>query len=251
MNSPPGPEWFEDDSIWRELYPFMFSETAFAAASQQIDRVVQLTGVRAGSALDLCCGPGRHTVELAKRGFSVTAVDRTAFLLDKARARAADANVFPEFVLEDMRRFSRPASFDLIVNLFTSFGFFDDKADDLQVLRLVRENLKPGGMFLVEMVSKEWLAKSFQPTVSTKLANGDLLIQRHEVIDDWTRIKNEWTLIQSGRIRTIEFRHRLYSGQEIKDLLITSGLSDAQVYGDLDGRPYGLEVKRLVAVARK
>src|SRR5690348_9776119 len=104
-------EWFEDDSLWRDLYPFMFWEAAFAAAPRQIDCVVQLTGVRSGLVLDLCCGPGRHTVELAKRGFSVTAVDRTAFLLDKARSNASEAHVDPEFVLEDMRRFSRPATF--------------------------------------------------------------------------------------------------------------------------------------------
>ena len=85
----------------------------------------------------------------------MTAVDRTSFLLDHARARAAQASLPIEFVLDDMRRFSRPATFDLIINMFTSFGYSDDRGEDLRVLELVRKNLRPGGVFIIEMVSKE------------------------------------------------------------------------------------------------
>src|SRR2546422_3084716 len=155
-------EWFTDESFWRELYPFMFPDTAFTVAEEQVDRALALTGVQAGAVLDLCCGPGRHAIPLAKRGFTVTGVDRTSFLLEKARARAATARVSVEFLLEDMRRFRRPESFDLAVNMFTSFGYFEDKAHDLEVLRHVHESLKAGGVFLLDMVSKEWLAKVFQ-----------------------------------------------------------------------------------------
>src|SRR5262249_21150175 len=159
-------EWFADESIWKDLYPFTFPESAFAMADEQVEKILRLTGVVGGAVLDLCCGPGRHTVALARRGFAVTAVDRTTFLLDQARARTQHANLAVEFVLEDMRRFSRPASFDLIINFFTSFGYFDDPTDDLRVLELVRENLKPGGVFVLEMVSKERLARAFQATTS-------------------------------------------------------------------------------------
>jgi len=181
----------------------------------------------------------------------VTGVDRTVFFLERARARATEAQVAVEFVLEDMRRFSRPAGFDLIVNIFTSFGYFDDKADDLRVLELVRENLRPRGVFLLEMVSKERVARSFQATTSTELPNGDVLFERHEIVDDWTRIRNRWTLIRAGHTRTFEFTHRIYSGQEMKDLLASAGLVDGRIYGDLDGHPYGFDAQRLIAVARK
>jgi SAM-dependent methyltransferase len=82
-----------------------------------------------------------------------------------------------EFALGDMRRFSRPATFALIINFFTSFGYFDDQADDLRVLKLVRENLKPGGVFVLEMVSKERLARAFQATTSRELPNGHVLFE--------------------------------------------------------------------------
>lgn len=244
-------EWFADESIWKDLYPFHFPESVFSAADEQVEKIVRLTGVGGGKVLDLACGPGRHAVALAKRGFTVTAVDRTSFLLEDARARAAQANLPVEFVLEDMRRFSRPGTFDLIINIYTSFGYFEDEADDLGVLRLVRENLKPGGAFVLEMVSKERLARAFHPTTSTELPNGDVLFQRHEIVDDWTRIRNHLTLIRAGAARTFEFTHRIYSGQEMKALLASSGLSCVRVYGDLGGGSYDFGAQRLVAVARR
>jgi len=244
-------EWFADESIWKDLYPFTFPESAFSVADEQVEKILRLTGVGGGTVLDLCCGPGRHAVALAKRGFAVTAVDRTAFLLDQARARAAHANLPVEFVLEDMRRFSRPATFDLIINFFTSFGYFVDQADDLRVLERVRENLKPGGVFVLEMVSKERLARSFQATTSRELPNGDVLFERHEIVDDWTRVHNHWTLIRGGSTRTFEFTHRIYSGQEMKDLLTKAGFAGARVYGDLDGSSYGFDAQRLIAIARR
>jgi len=244
-------EWFADESIWKDLYPFTFPESAFAVADEQVEKIVELTGVGRGTVLDLCCGPGRHAIALAKRGFAVTAVDRTSFLLDRARARAAHANLHVEFVLDDMRRFSRASSFDLIINFFTSFGYFDDPADDLRVLERVRENLGPGGVFVLEMVSKERLARGFQATTSSELPNGHVLFERHEIVDDWTRVRNRWTLIRAGGTRTFEFTHRIYSGQEMKDLLAKAGLPGARVYGDLDGSSYGFDAHRLVAVARR
>jgi len=74
-------EWFADESIWKDLYPFTFPESAFAVGDEQVEKILRLTGVGRGKVLDLCCGPGRHTVALAKRGVAVTAVDRTRFLL--------------------------------------------------------------------------------------------------------------------------------------------------------------------------
>jgi SAM-dependent methyltransferase len=244
-------EWFADESIWKDLYPFTFPESAFAVADEQVEKILRLTGLGGGTVLDLCCGPGRHSVALAKRGFAVTAVDRTPFLLDHARARAAHANLRVEFVLEDMRRFRRPASFDLIINFFTSFGYFDDQADDLRVLELVRENLSPSGVFVLEMVSKERLAREFQATTSRELSNGDVLFERHEIVEDWTRVRNRLTLIRAGSTRTFEFTHRIYSGQEMKDLLAKAGLTSARVYGDLDGSSYGFDARRLIGVARR
>ena len=117
-------EWFESEDFWRDFYSYMFSGERFAAAKDEVSRVMALTGRNSGNLLDLCCGPGRHAVEFAQRGFHVTGVDRSPFLLDRAREHASQAGASVEWVMEDMRRFVRPATFDVACNLFTSFGYF-------------------------------------------------------------------------------------------------------------------------------
>jgi ubiquinone/menaquinone biosynthesis C-methylase UbiE len=77
--------WFEDESFWSEMYPFMFPEERFRLAEEQIEKALALVGYKEGTVLDLCCGPGRHSLALAKRGIQVTAVDRSEFLLHKAK----------------------------------------------------------------------------------------------------------------------------------------------------------------------
>ena len=244
-------EWFDDDSFWRELFPFMFPEARFAAAPRQLGQVLKLVKSRGRAVLDLCCGPGRYSIALARRGFLVTGVDRTAYLLAQARRRAQAARVKIEWVRADMRDFVRPGAFDLVLNLFTSFGYFDDKRDDLVVLKNIFASLRPGGSFLIDVVSKEYLARIFQPTTSEELPGGARLVQRHAVFDDWTRIQNEWILIRRGRARSFAFHHTLYSGQELRDRMELAGFVDVRLYGDFDGRAYGTKAERLIAVGRK
>jgi SAM-dependent methyltransferase len=245
------PDWFADDSFWAELYPFEFPETVIATGEAQIEHAIDLSGVRGGPALDLGCGPGRHAIALAKRGFCVTAVDISRFHLAKAREQAEAAGLPVEFVESDMRSFVRPEAYNLALSLFTSFGYFEDKQDDLRVLRNVHRSLKAGGVLLMDIMGKERLARIFQPTVSQRAPDGVLLIRRHEIVDDWTRVRNEWIIVKNDQTRTLEFVVRVYSGQELKELLGAAGFPTIKLYGGLDGRPYGFDAQRLVAVAGK
>jgi len=244
-------EWFEDEAFWRELYPYMFDERRFVQADEQVRRIMKLTGIRRGAVLDLCCGPARHAVALARRGFQVTAVDRTRFLLNKARRRAQSARVQIEFVRADMRDFVRPGAYRLALNLWTSFGYFDNKDDDLRALGNIFKSLKPGGVCVLDVFGKERLAKIMNPGTVTRHDDGSLLVQLHEIFDDWTRIRNEWILIKGNRARRFPFHHTLYSGQELIDRLRQTGFASVKLYGDFDGQPYGPDAPRLVAVARK
>ena len=101
-------QWFEDETFWDKLYPFMFPERNFAIAADEVDGILDLAGIEDGRVLDLACGPGRHAITLAKRGFRVTGVDLSTALLQKARDRARAAQVEIEWVQQDMRRFVRP-----------------------------------------------------------------------------------------------------------------------------------------------
>ena len=123
-------EWFEDEAFWEKLYPFMFPKQKFNGVEQEIGSVLDLADLQKGDVLDLACGPGRHATALAKRGFRVTGVDLSPFLLRQAKDLARKESVSIEWVHEDMRSFLRPETFDLAISMFTSFGYFDDRRDD-------------------------------------------------------------------------------------------------------------------------
>lgn len=244
-------EWFDDDAFWRDFYPYMFPESRLEAAVGETAKLIRLVRPRGRVVLDLCCGPGRFSIAFARRKYAVTGVDRTRFLLAKARARARAARVKIEWIRQDMRDFVRPGAFDLALSMFTSFGYFDDKREDLIVLRHVLESLRPGGAFVIDVMGKERLARVFAPVTAASLPGGSRLVQQHEIFDDWTRIRNRWTLIRRGRTKTFTFHHTLYSGQELRDRMEQAGFSDVRLYGELDGVPYGLGSPRLVAVGRR
>jgi SAM-dependent methyltransferase len=244
-------EWFDDESFWRAMYPFMFGAERLAAAPDEMRRAIQLAKPKGKNVLDLCCGPGRCSIALAKRGYRVTGVDRTKYLLDKAKASARTAKVNIEWIRQDMRDFVRPESFDLVLSMFTSFGFFDKKEQDLDVLRNMFINLRPGGVCLIDVMGKEQIAKIFTPTTSESFSDGTKLIRCHEMIDNWTRIRNEWILIRRGRARSFHFHITLYSAQELIDRLEKVGFVDLKIYGNLDGGAYDLKAQRMIAIARK
>ncbi len=241
-------EWFDDDTFWREMYPFMFPEQRFAATAEQVENALTLTKPSGKTVLDLCCGPGRCSIALAQAKFKVTGVDQTKFLLDKARAKARAAKTKIEWIQMDMRDFVRAGAFDLVLSMFTSFGYFDDKNEDLQVLRNIFTNLRPGGVCLIDVMGKERLAKILQPTTSEVLPDGTKVVQRHEIFDNWTRVRNEWILIRKGRSKSFHFHHTIYSGQELRDRMEQVGLTDVKLYGNLDGDEYGPNAQRLIAV---
>jgi SAM-dependent methyltransferase len=188
-------------------------------------------------------------VEFARRGFTVTGVDRSRFLLERAREKAGAVAV--EWVLDDMREFQRPASFHLACNLFTSFGYFEREEDNLRVLRNVRESLRDGGTLVLDMVGKERMERQGMEARRTQFADGAVLIQQPHVNQDWTRMDSEWTVVKGGQMRSYRFEHCLYSGAGLEERLRSSGFDSVRLYGDLQGSPYGPEALRLVAVASK
>lgn len=245
-------DWDKDEGFWERVYPVMFSPDRFDGAFEEAEQLLDLAGVRGGRLLDLCCGPGRHAVPLARSGMQVTGVDLSEYLLDKARARADEAKVAVDWVREDMRSFVEPGAFDVVVNLATSFGYFAVQADDMRVLKNMVESIHDDGVVLLHMVGKEALAERLplnrQPT---RERDGSLLIQRVEILDDWCRARSEWLLIHEERVERFGFEHTLYSGRELRELMNWAGLSDVKLYGGLDGRPYGPGAEALVAVGRK
>lgn len=243
-------EWFDDDAFWMTFSSYIFSEERLQSCDEDVARVLALAGASRPDVLDLCCGTGRHAAAFASRGCRVTAVDRSRFALEKARAHAAEAGLDIEFVESDMRDFTRPAAFDLVVNLFTSFGYFEDPEDDLCVLRNVHGSLRPGGAFVLDVIGKEVLARILQDTRSAVAADGTLLFWRTAIADDWTRVNGEWYAVRDGAVQTFRVDHSIYSGRELRTLLTQAGFEEVRLFGSFAGDEYGAHAARLVAVAR-
>lgn len=245
------PAWHEDEEFWETFREFVFPPEKVEEAAEQVDRLLDLLDLEPGAAvLDVPCGVGRHAIEFADRGFRVTAVDATTTYLETARERARDANVEVEFVHGDMREFRRVESFDAVVNLYTSFGYFEDRADDERVARNVYESLAPGGTLVVSLTSKEVLAGTFRERTWDE-RDGAYVLQEHAVEDDWSWMENRWIVVADGEVREFTVSHRLYSAFELSELLERVGFGDVTAYGDLEGSDYDEDAERLVVVARK
>jgi SAM-dependent methyltransferase len=246
--------WFDDDTLWESVESFLFSQFRSSAITvHEAEQILTLVHPPPGAAvLDLCCGPGRHSLEFARRGFQVTGVDRTARYLATARAAATREGLTVEFVQEDMRHFHRSEAFDLALNLFSSFGYFETMADDLRVLQHLHASLKPGGQVLLEMAGKETLAHTFQPRIWHRHTERDeYLLEERIVQEGWSWIENHWIWIRGPEHKVFTWCIRLYSGAELIRILTAAGFAAVQLYGSWAGTPYDHTAQRLVAVATK
>lgn len=248
-------QWFNDESFWERFAPVMFDPVRWAEVPAVAEGIAALYGRSFGDggpvrAVDLCCGPGRLTVELALRGWELTGVDITASYLAAAKESADAASVALELVQEDVRNFRRPGQYDLALNLYTSFGYFEDPADDLLFARNALSSLRPGGAFVIETLGKEIAVRDF--TEGEWFDRGPYtVLTEYEVVDAWAGLRNRWILIDGARRTERSFVQRLYAATELRRLLLDAGFSAVELYGDWDGRPYGRDAVNLIALGRK
>ena len=243
--------WHEQDTFWTKWAPVMFHGRRWEKAQEEVANIISLLNIsETASVLDLCCGPGRHSLQLAQQGFSVTAVDRTKMYLERARKQAETEGLKIEFIEDDMRRFCRPDSFDVAINLFTSFGYLEDMNDDRQVAANVYRSLRDKGVLLIDIMGKEVLARIFRERDWYELDN-IMVLEERKVCANWSWIENRWLMIKDGKMDEWKVSHRLYSAAELAALLSDCGFKAIDAYGDLTGTPYDHTAKRLVLVAHK
>jgi SAM-dependent methyltransferase len=243
--------WHSDEKFWKTYKPFIFGEKQWARAPFEVEASLKLLGLKAkGRVLDLCCGPGRHSLELARRGFAVVGVDSTASYIAEAKKRAKAEKLKIEFVKGDMRRFRRLGAFDAVINMFTAFGYFKNPRHDHRVLLNIHRSLKPGGKLLMEMLGKEILARVFKER-EWRRENGATLLEERKLSQGWSWIDCRWIIIKGKRRSEFTVSHRLYSAKELADLLKVSGFVKIKVFGDLAGAAYDHKAIRLVIVAQK
>jgi len=227
----------------------MFNEQTFAEAEAQVDDLIALAGRPPTAVLDLGCGPGRHALPLAGKGYPVTAVDTSPALLAELESRREQRSI--EIVEADMRSFERPEAFDLVLVMWTSFGYFEDEADHRRVLERIRTSLSRDGRVIVDLVGLEHLCRTLEPVHLTEYDDGRILVERPLLIERMQRLENEWLLIAGDRVERATFSHRVWSAGEITTLLERCGLIVHGLYGGYDGQDYDLDSERMIVVAGK
>jgi SAM-dependent methyltransferase len=235
-------EWFEQwfGEEYLRLYPHRDDVDAEAAVAL-IQRVLPLDGRRL---LDLACGPGRHAAQLARHGGLVTGFDLSFPLLIRARKR-----VGPDVALVrgDMRQLPfAPAMFDVVVNLFTSFGYFADDALHVAVLREVTRVLRPAGHFVLDYFHADEVRAALVPREERHTASGHHVVIERQVSADARFVLKEMHLVNDGR--SFVERVRLFAPSDLERLFAQAGLRVERRFGGYDGRPLAPGAPRVILV---
>ena len=234
----------DDQNITRNEVIY-FSELLHLAAEDEI--------------LDLCCGQGRHSLELARSGFKrVEGLDRSHYLIQKAKTQAKKEGLALKFREGDARRLSYPPdSFDVVMLLGNSFGYFETVQDDLRVLKEIFRILKPWGRFMIDVADGAYLKEHFQPR-SWEWIDKNLFVcrERSLALDGQRLISREVvTHVEKGVIVDQLYAERLYTREKLFELLKTAGFSEITTHGELltdsqRNQDLGLMEKRILVTAR-
>jgi ubiquinone/menaquinone biosynthesis C-methylase UbiE len=199
--------------------------------------------------LDLACGHGRHANGLAKRGHSVTGIDRSDGFLKLARTHAAQIGVGPAYIQSDMREIDFHEEFDAAIILFTSFGFLSED-DNFRVLQKVASALKPAGMLCFDILNRDVLLARLDKYCVKKIG-ADLMIDRYSFDFCNSRLFNKRITIRGGKRSDRPYSMRVYNFSEIQDNLNLAGLKISKIYGNWDSEPFKPNSEHMIIIAQK
>ena len=201
--------------------------------------------------LDLCCGHGRISNPLAACGYDVTGLDITKGFLNIAKRDANRKKLKVKYVHGDMRKIPWKNHFDVIINIFTSFGYFDDKIN-LKILKGISQALKNNGRFLIDHVNRDYIMKNYRSCFVTE-NNRNYTIDINEFDCETSRNYTKRTIVyKNGRVKHMKFFVRMYTFTELKMLLESVGLKILKAYGDaMLGSKLRPDSKRMIIIAKK
>jgi len=250
---------------WRRIFNSLYLKTDADIVDDQsttcrevdmFSKILQLSSE--DKILDLCCGQGRHSLELANRGFKyVEGLDRSHYLIQKAKLSAKKDGLNVRFREGDARKLPYPYdTFDTVLILGNSFGYFDTVQDDIKVLEEVFRVLKPWGKVLIDVADGEYLRKKFQ-TRSWEWVDKNYFVCRERSLSvDGDRLisREVITHVEKGVIADQFYAERLYTNESLTHLLETSGFSNIAFHGEISSnsernQDLGMMERRLIFTA--
>ncbi len=241
---------FDVEEIFDEDYLYFYEELLAERTDREVETLWRLLDVQPGTELlDAPCGHGRIANRLASRGARVTGIDITPLFLDVARAEAAERGVEVEYVHGDIRDLPWSDRFEVVLNWFTSFGYFSDD-ENREVLRQARDALKPGGRYLIDIHNRDAFMKLFdRDTVFER--NGDFMLDVREIDVATGRVETERIVIRGGRTRRAHFSIRMFSFVELRDWLLAAGFRDVSGYDWETAEPLTPASRRMIVAATR
>ncbi len=242
--------WFENSDFWDLLYPLFFAENR-ADPYSDTEHLIHLTEISPpAEVLDIACGSGRHSIPFAKRGFKVTGIDITESYLQRAENSADKSGVSVEFIKSDMLHFIRKDVFDLIIVLYSSFGFFEQKNDDNIFLENMFNSLNKDGKLILDLRNKEYVRDNFIAE-SIMDINGIMYKESRQVEGNFDLIHTAWTIQGSDFLKTFQTSIRLYDAETVQALLSNAGFRYCSLHSNFRGDLFEKKSPRICAAAGK
>lgn len=242
-------EWFKDwfDS---EDYLDVYRHRDDKDAAELVNLIINRTELKPGSfLLDAGCGAGRHSILLAEKGFNVTGFDLSTTLLNKAKEEAAKKNTKIHLLRADFRTITFKQKFDAVLNLFTSFGYFEDDDDNFHFIKEAHSFLKENGLYVFDFMNISYL-------------KNNIICQSEKILSN-KKIK-EIRNISGGRVNKeiiitseeCEERYcesvKLYSKDVIENKFLSYGYRIKNIFGNYSGEEFDIEKSpRLIIIFSK
>ncbi len=200
--------------------------------------------------LDVGCGFGRHSIELARRGYDVVGIDPSGAMIVAADERAAEVWGKPVFIQARGEEFTSEDKFNAAICLFTSLGQIDEHGENSGLVKRVAEVLISEGVFIVEVPNHHWVAENLQ--TSDRFGDDDSYTVINRQYDDEEKIVTEkFELISPLEKKEYHLRYRLFSQKDLGKLLNEANFIIKAILGDYDGNPYTYYTPSIIIVAQK
>ncbi len=234
-------DWYKK-SFSRD-YIRIYSHRNKHEADDAVDVVLRRLSLPSGSVcLDLCCGFGRHLSRLVNAGLDATGLDLSRDLLEYGRA---DHSLASRLVRGDMRNVPFGRRFDFVFSFFSSFGYFRDNNENIQVLREINRILKPGGRFLIDYLNAPVVRAGLKSHDVDDFGDFKLTQQRWINLQD-VMVEKELTISDACGERSYRERVKLYNSDDFVALCAAAGLRIECFWGDFDATPYNANSNRLI-----
>ncbi|HPO16733.1 MAG TPA: methyltransferase domain-containing protein [Candidatus Hydrogenedentes bacterium] len=251
---------------WRTLFTSVYLKTDGDVVenerntAKEVDMIISTVGLEPNDRLlDLCCGQGRHCLELARRGFKhVTGIDRSRYLVRLARKRAADMGLRVAFHEGDARRFRLPEStYQCVTIMGNSFGYFDRVEDDLAVLGSVKRVLRSGGVLVLDIANGDWIRKNFDRRSWEWIDQDQFVCRERSLSSDGQRLISREVVVHAERGVIVDqfYAERLYSPGLLIQLLEKAGFEEIRLHGPVEtesgrNQDLGMMAARIFVTAR-